>query len=172
MNNGVVIVGAGHAGVQAAASLREEGYDGPVILVSDEAELPYHKPPLSKTFIKDAGAKPQPLRGEAFYTGNDIDFRPGTRVARIDLAGQRLELAGGGALPFDRLVLATGSRPRILPLPGGELAGVVSLRSLADARLIRELSADAEDVVIIGGGFIGLEIAATLGAAGRRVTVV
>ena len=172
MNNGVVIVGAGHAGVQAAASLREGGYDGPVILVGDEAELPYHKPPLSKTFIKDAGAKPQPLRGEAFYTGNDIDFRPGTRVARIDLAGQRLELAGGGALPFDRLVLATGSRPRILPLPGGELAGVVSLRSLADARLIRELSADAEDVVIIGGGFIGLEIAATLGAAGRRVTVV
>mgnify|MGYP001286566103 FL=1 len=172
MNNGVVIVGAGHAGVQAAASLREGGYDGPVILVGDEAELPYHKPPLSKTFIKDAGAKPQPLRGEAFYTGNDIDFRPGTRVARIDLAGRRLELAGGGALPFDRLVLATGSRPRILPLPGGELAGVVSLRSLADARLIRELSADVEDVVIIGGGFIGLEIAATLGAAGRRVTVV
>ena len=172
MNNGVVIVGAGHAGVQAAASLREGGYDGPVILVGDEAELPYHKPPLSKTFIKDAGAKPQPLRGEAFYTGNDIDLRPGIRVARIDLAGQRLELAGGGALPFDRLVLATGSRPRILPLPGGELAGVVSLRSLADARLIRELSADAEDVVIIGGGFIGLEIAATLGAAGRRVTVV
>lgn len=172
MNNGVVIVGAGHAGVQAAASLREGGYDGPVILVGDEAELPYHKPPLSKTFIKDTGAKPQPLRGEAFYTGNDIDFRPGTRVARIDLAGRRLELAGGGALPFDRLVLATGSRPRILPLPGGELAGVVSLRSLADARLIRELSADAEDVVIIGGGFIGLEIAATLGAAGRRVTVV
>ena len=172
MNNGVVIVGAGHAGVQAAASLREEGYDGPVILVGDEAELPYHKPPLSKIFIKDTGAKPQPLRGGAFYTGNDIDLRPGIRVARIDLAGQRLELAGGGALPFDRLVLATGSRPRILPLPGGELAGVVSLRSLADARLIRELSADAEDVVIIGGGFIGLEIAATLGAAGRRVTVV
>jgi len=73
MKNGVVIVGAGHAGVQAAASLREDGYDGPVILVGDENELPYHKPPLSKTFIKDAEAKPQPLRGEAFYTGNAID---------------------------------------------------------------------------------------------------
>ncbi|RWG39781.1 FAD/NAD(P)-binding oxidoreductase [Mesorhizobium sp.] len=171
MKNGVVIVGAGHAGVQAAASLREDGYDGPVILVGDENELPYHKPPLSKTFIKDQEAKPQPLRGEAFYTGSTIDYRPGIRVDRID-AGRRLELSGGGVLPFDRLILATGSRPRILPLPGSELSGVVSLRSLADARLIRALSAQSEDVVIVGGGFIGLEIAATLKAAGREVTVV
>ncbi|CAM5548621.1 3-phenylpropionate/trans-cinnamate dioxygenase ferredoxin reductase subunit [Aquamicrobium terrae] len=172
MKNGVVIVGAGHGGVQAAASLREEGYDGPVILLGEEAELPYHKPPLSKTFIKDAEAKPQPLRGEAFYTGNNIDLRAGTLVERIDLAARRLELAGGGALPFDRLVLATGSRPRALPLPGAGLAGVVSLRSLADARVIREVSGRVEDAVIIGGGFIGLEIAATLRAAGRNVTVV
>ncbi len=92
MKNGVVIVGAGHGGVQAAASLREEGYDGPVILLGEEAELPYHKPPLSKTFIKDAEAKPQPLRGEAFYTGNNIDLRAGTLVERIDLAARRLEL--------------------------------------------------------------------------------
>ncbi|QIA20369.1 FAD/NAD(P)-binding oxidoreductase [Mesorhizobium sp. AA22] len=171
MKNGVIIVGAGHAGVQAAASLREDGYDGPVILVGDENELPYHKPPLSKTFIKDQEAKPQPLRGEAFYTGSTIDYRPGIRVDRID-AGRRLELSGGGVLPFDRLILATGSRPRILPLPGSELSGVVSLRSLAEARLIRALSAQSEDVVILGGGFIGLEIAATLKAAGREVTVV
>ncbi|MBN9270086.1 MAG: FAD-dependent oxidoreductase, partial [Mesorhizobium sp.] len=100
MKNGVVIVGAGHGGVQAAASLREEGYDGPVILLGDEQEaLPYHKPPLSKTFIKDLQAKPQPLRGEAFYTGSAIDYRPGTRVERIDLAGRQLELAGGAVLP-------------------------------------------------------------------------
>ncbi|MER9065470.1 FAD-dependent oxidoreductase [Mesorhizobium sp. M0902] len=172
MKNGVVIVGAGHAGVQAAASLREEGYDGPVILVGDENELPYHKPPLSKTFIKDQQAKPQPLRGEAFYTGSAIDFRPGLRVERIDVGGRRLEISGGGVLPFDRLILATGARPRLLPLPGSELSGVVSLRSLGDARLIRELSAQSEEVVILGGGFIGLEIAATLTAAGRKVTVV
>ncbi|MER8704687.1 FAD-dependent oxidoreductase [Mesorhizobium sp. M0323] len=172
MKNGVVIVGAGHAGVQAAASLREEGYDGPVILVGDENELPYHKPPLSKTFIKDQQAKPQPLRGEAFYTGSAIDFRPGIRVERIDVGGRRLEISGGGVLPFDRLILATGARPRLLPLPGSELSGVVSLRSLGDARLIRELSAQSEEVVILGGGFIGLEIAATLTAAGRKVTVV
>ena len=172
MKNGVVIVGAGHAGVQAAASLREDGYDGPVILISDEDELPYHKPPLSKTFIKDQEAKPQPLRGEAFYTGSAIDYRPGVRIDRIDAGGRRLELSGGGTLPFDRLILATGSRPRILSLPGSDFSGVVSLRSLADARLIRELSAQSEDVVILGGGFIGLEIAATLRAAGRKVTVV
>jgi 3-phenylpropionate/trans-cinnamate dioxygenase ferredoxin reductase subunit len=172
MKNGVVIVGAGHAGVQAAASLREEGFAGPVILLGDENELPYHKPPLSKTFIKDAEAKPQPLRGEAFYTGNAIDFRPGVRVAGIDVSGRKLDLAGGGTLPFGRLVLATGSLPRKLPLPGAELAGVVSLRSLADARLIRERAAGVSDVVVLGGGFIGLEIAATLGAGGRKVTVV
>ncbi|MBZ9844982.1 NAD(P)/FAD-dependent oxidoreductase [Mesorhizobium sp. CA5] len=172
MTNGVVIVGAGHAGVQAAASLREEAYEGPVVLVGDEQDLPYHKPPLSKTFIKDAEAKPQPLRGEAFYTGNNIDYRPGVRIDGIDARASRLNVAGGGTLAFDRLVLATGSRPRLLKLDGAGLAGVISLRSLADARLIRELSAQSEDVVILGGGFIGLEIAATLRAAGRNVTVV
>ncbi|CDX16882.1 Rhodocoxin reductase [Mesorhizobium plurifarium] len=172
MTNGVVIVGAGHAGVQAAASLREEGYEGPVVLIGDEEELPYHKPPLSKTFIKDPEAKPQPLRGEAFYTGNTIDYRPGVRIESIDAGARRLEVAGGGKLAFDRLVLATGSRPRLLKLDGAGLAGVVSLRSLADARLIRELSARSQDVVILGGGFIGLEIAATVRAAGRNVTVV
>ncbi|RWE71346.1 FAD-dependent oxidoreductase [Mesorhizobium sp.] len=172
MTNGVVIVGAGHAGVQAAASLREEGYEGPVVLIGDERELPYHRPPLSKTFIKDPEAKPQPLRGEAFYSGNTIDYRPGVRIDSIDARAGRLNVAGGGTLGFDRLVLATGSRPRLLKLDGAGLAGVVSLRSLADARLIRELSAQSEDVVILGGGFIGLEIAATLRAAGRNVTVV
>lgn len=172
MKNGVVIVGSGHAGVQAAASLREDGYDEPVVLVGDEADLPYHKPPLSKTFIKDAEAKPQPLRGEAFYTGNAIDLRPGIRIERVDTGRKSLEVAGGGAIPYDKLILATGSRPRALPLPGADLAGVVSLRSLGDARTIRDLSARSDQVVILGGGFIGLEIAATLRAAGRNVTVV
>lgn len=172
MKNGVVIVGTGHAGVQAAASLREEGYDGPVVLLGDEKDLPYHKPPLSKTFIKDAEAKPQPLRGETFYSGHNIDLRPGLRVERIDAGARALDIVGGGAIPFDRLILATGSRPRLLPLPGNDLAGVISLRSLDDARVIRELSATASDAVILGGGFIGLEIAATLSAGGRKVTVI
>ncbi len=92
MNNGVVIVGAGHAGVQAAASLREEGFSGPVTLVGDENELPYHKPPLSKAFLKDAQTKPQMLRAEAFYTGADIGLRFGGRVAAIDKAARRLDI--------------------------------------------------------------------------------
>jgi 3-phenylpropionate/trans-cinnamate dioxygenase ferredoxin reductase subunit len=112
------------------------------------------------------------LRAEAFYTGASIDLRLGERVERIDLAGRRLDLAGGGHVSFDHVILATGSRPRDLMLQGGLLDGVVSLRSLADARAIRDLSAGTDDAVILGGGFIGLEIAATLAQGGRRVTVV
>ncbi|NGN43718.1 NAD(P)/FAD-dependent oxidoreductase [Mesorhizobium sp. CGMCC 1.15528] len=172
MKNGVVIIGTGHGGVQAAASLREEGYDGPVTLVGDENELPYHKPPLSKTFIKDAQAQPQVLRAEIFYASGKIDLRLGKSVERIDLAAKRLDLAGGEKIAFDHAILATGSRPRILKLNGSDLGGVLSLRSIADARAIRERSAGVEDVVVLGGGFIGLEIAATLALGGRRVTVV
>src|SRR5690606_8978902 len=172
MKNGVIVVGTGHVGVQAAASLREEGYSGPLILIGDEKDLPYHKPPLSKTFIKDAEARPQLLRGESFYSGSSIDLRPGLRVTRLDPAGRRLDLADGASLPFDRLILATGSSPRRLPLPAATLSGAVSLRSLGDARLIRELSVEASEIVILGGGFIGLEIAATLATGGRTVTVV
>ena len=112
MRNGVVIIGAGHGGVQAAASLREEGYDGRILLIGDEAELPYHKPPLSKTFIKDAEAKPQILRAEAFYSGNKIDLALGETVESLDPAAGRLKLASGGSLAFDQVILATGSRPR------------------------------------------------------------
>ncbi|RFC69206.1 MULTISPECIES: NAD(P)/FAD-dependent oxidoreductase [Mesorhizobium] len=170
MANGVVIVGTGHGGVQAAASLREDGYDGPVILLGDERELPYHKPPLSKTFIKDDKAEPQILRAESFYASHNIDLRLGERVERID--GKRLYLAGGSTLQFDHAILALGARPRTLSLPGAQLEGVMPLRDIADARRIREAAHGAEDVVVIGGGFIGLEIAATLHAGGRRVTVV
>lgn len=170
MAKGVVIVGSGHGGVQAAASLREEGYDGPVVLVGEEKELPYHKPPLSKTFIKDDKAEPQILRAESFYATHKIELRLGERVARID--GQRLELENGSAIEFDRAILALGARPRDLSLPGAALGGVMSLRDVADARRIRDAAHGVEDVVVLGGGFIGLEIAATLHAGGRQVTVI
>ncbi|MEP9387018.1 FAD-dependent oxidoreductase [Mesorhizobium sp. KR9-304] len=172
MNNGVVIIGAGHGGVQAAASLREEGYEGRVTLIGDEAELPYHKPPLSKSFIKDSGAKPQILRAEAFYAAGSIDLLLGETVESLDPVGKQLKLVSGGSVSFDKVILATGSRPRVLPVEGGPLAGMLSLRSIADARAIRALAGEVEDIVILGGGFIGLEIAATLSAGGRRVTVV
>ena len=172
MTKNVVIIGAGHAGVQAAASLREEGFDGKVTLVSEERDLPYHKPPLSKTFVKDEAAQPQPLRGEAFYTGHDITLSFGKKVECLNLSGRLLDLAGGEKLGFDKLILATGARPRPLLLPGVDLAGVAVLRTLEDARMIRDLAKTASEVVVIGAGFIGLEIAATLAAGGRTVTVI
>jgi len=172
MTKNVVIIGAGHAGVQAAASLREEGFDGKVTLVSDEKDLPYHKPPLSKTFVKDEAAHPQPLRGEAFYAGHDITLAFGNKVERLDLGARSIDLSGGGKLGFDKLILATGARPRPLRLPFIDLAGVAVLRTLDDARIIRDLAKGSSEVVVIGAGFIGLEIAATLAAGGRTVTVV
>ncbi|MBU2148965.1 MAG: FAD-dependent oxidoreductase [Alphaproteobacteria bacterium] len=172
MKNGVVIIGTGHAGVQAAASLREEGFSGRIALIGNEGDLPYHKPPLSKTFIKDPDAKPQILRAEAFYSGAAIELITGETVAAIDPAASRVRLLNGTTIPFGHAIIATGARPRPLSIEGGPLGGVLSLRSLADARAIRERAAGAEDVVVMGGGFIGLEIAATLAAGGRRVTVI
>lgn len=167
----IVIIGAGHGGVQAAASLREDGFDGEITLVDGERELPYHKPPLSKAFLKDQNAEPQPLRGENFYTGNAITLAFGERVTRIDLAARRLERASGAPIQFDRLILATGSIPRRLAVPGAELGGILTLRNLADARAIRSRAAMASDVAVVGGGFIGLEIAMTMASQGRRVAV-
>lgn len=172
MKKNIVIIGAGHGGVQAAASLREEGFDGRITLVSGEADLPYHKPPLSKTFVKDAAAQPQPLRGEAFYSGHDITLELGRNVVKLDLQAGQVDLEDGGALPFDQLVLATGSTVRRLDLPGADLPGVFYLRTLADARAIRDAAHAGDDVAVIGAGFIGLEIAATLAALGCKVTVI
>jgi 3-phenylpropionate/trans-cinnamate dioxygenase ferredoxin reductase subunit len=172
MTRTIAIVGAGHAGVQAAASLREEGFDGRIALIGEERDLPYHKPPLSKTFIKDAQARPQVLRAESFYAQQGIDLLFGETVDRLDPVGRRLVFGNGSTLGFDAAILATGARPRPLPLEGGAVSGLVALRTLADAALIRDLAPQAGNVVIIGGGFIGLEIAATLAALGSRITVV
>ncbi len=172
MKDSVVIIGAGHAGVQAAASLRDEGFDGRIALIGDEAELPYHKPPLSKSFIKDAEARPQILRAEVFFSAADIELMTGESVEALDLSGREVRLASGAAIPFSHAILATGARPRPLAIEGGPLGGVLSLRSIGDARAIRERAAGVEDIVIMGGGFIGLEIAATLSSGDRRVTVI
>lgn len=167
----IVIIGAGHGGVQTAASLREDGFDGQITLIDGESELPYHKPPLSKAFLKDQTAEPQPLRGEAFYTENAISLAFGERITRIDLPNRRLERGSAAPIHFDRLILATGSLPRKLAVPGAELGGILTLRNLADARAIRSRAATASDVVVVGGGFIGLEIAMTMAAQGRTVIV-
>ncbi len=169
----IVIVGAGHAGVQAAASLREEGYCDPIVLLSGERELPYQRPPLSKAFLKGAmGRDGLPLRAEQFYRDHDIDLRLGVEATRIDLAARRIELASGESTGFDHLVLATGARPRAFEVPGADLDGVLGLRNIADALAIRERLGAGVRVVVVGAGFIGLEIAATALALGGDVTVV
>ncbi|MEX4009046.1 FAD-dependent oxidoreductase [Mesorhizobium sediminum] len=167
---GVVIVGAGHGGSQLAVSLRQEGYENPIVLICDEPEYPYHRPPLSKAFLKGADDSLQPLRGEAIYVNNAIDYRPGKRVERIDAAA-RFCIVDGEAIAFDKLVLATGAVPRRPTVKGDDLDGVFALRTATDARRIKSAMATARNVVIVGGGFIGLEIAATMAAAGKGVTV-
>lgn len=171
LKRGIAIIGAGHGGVQAAASLREYGYDGPLTLLCDEADLPYHKPPLSKAFLKTPDHEPQILRPESFYTNNAIDLLLNTRVSMVDLATNRLEIHAGAPLSFDRLILATGTRSRILPIRGCDLAGCFMLRSLKSAVELRSAMVDASNIVVIGGGFIGMEVAATLAQSGKQVTV-
>lgn len=166
----VVIVGAGQAGFQAAASLRAEGFAGPIQLVGDEPGLPYQRPPLSKAFIKDGNADRLMLRSVEFYATNGIELIEG-RAERIDREARTVRLADGRQLGYDHLVLAVGARNRTPPIVGGDLPGVLDLRSLTDAHRLRDALAAARRVVVVGGGFIGLEVAATARAGGCDVTV-
>ena len=169
----IVIVGGGHAGFQLAASLRQAGSDDRILLVGDEGHLPYQRPPLSKAYLDD-GRTPDSLyfRPEAFLTQNRIDYLGEARVTGIDRAEGRIDTGEGRSYRFDDLVLATGTRNRPLPVPGAELAGVVGLRTIADAHALRDALARAEDIVVIGAGFVRLEVAATAAKRGHRVTVV
>lgn len=167
-----IIVGAGHGGVQAAASLRQEAYQGRITLVSDEPDLPYHKPPLSKGFLKATEAPVLELRNAAFYHDNGIDLLKGARVDAIAPAARTITLADGGRLVYTNLILATGSRPRRPEIAGVALDGVLSLRSLADARRLDEALSGQKRVAIIGGGYIGLELAHTLAGLGHDVILI
>jgi 3-phenylpropionate/trans-cinnamate dioxygenase ferredoxin reductase component len=169
----VVIVGAGHAGVQAAASLREEGFEGDIVLLSDEKELPYQRPPLSKAFLKgEMDLHGLPLRAEAFYRDHCIDLRLGARATRIDRAARRVVLADGASVGYGHLILATGARQRRLEVPGIDLPGVYALRNIADATALRERIVSGTRIVVIGAGFIGLEVAATAAKLGAETAVV
>ncbi|WP_040664593.1 FAD-dependent oxidoreductase [Nitratireductor aquibiodomus] len=172
MDEHIIIIGAGHGGVQAAASLREEGYEGRLTLVSGDPELPYHKPPLSKVFLKSPDAEPQILRARLFYDTQNIELETGVSVTGIAPETRTLTLDDGRQLGWSRLLLATGAEPRRLKVPGSEGAGVHYLRDCADARILRDALAGAQNIVVIGGGFIGLEVAATAAMAGKSVTVV
>lgn len=168
----VVIVGAGHAGVQLAASLREEGHDGPIDLIDPQTVLPYQRPPLSKAFMKgEATAESLVLRGASFYVENAIALRLGHGVTAIDRQSRTVTLGDGGAIAYDWLALATGARARPLPVPGRDLRGIFELRTVQDAEQIRSALVPGQPVVVVGAGFIGLEFAAVAARLGCPVTV-
>jgi 3-phenylpropionate/trans-cinnamate dioxygenase ferredoxin reductase subunit len=170
----IVIVGAGKAGVQTASSLRDEGFAGEILLVGDEASAPYDRPPLSKSFLTGQGSLDDiTLHGEGFYESRRIALRTGTGAVGLDRGAGNLVLGNGEAIGYGRLVLATGARARLLPLFGREFGRVVSLRTAADAIVLRKTLPASGRVVVIGGGFIGLEVAAVAARTyGSEVVVV
>ena len=168
----IVIVGAGQAGVQVALSLRQSGHAGGIVLIGDEPHPPYQRPPLSKGYLKGEMPVDQLLlRTAASLAEQDIELRTSVHITQIDRV-QRLVSGRGHEVKYDNLVLATGTRPRPLPLPGANLSGVLTLRGVEDADRLAATIKAAQDVVIIGGGFIGLEAAATVRLKGKAVTVV
>jgi 3-phenylpropionate/trans-cinnamate dioxygenase ferredoxin reductase subunit len=168
----VIIAGAGHAGFQLAASLRQSGFAERIALVNDEGHLPYQRPPLSKAYLKGSGG-PETLmfRPEKFYHDQNIDLIV-DRATSIDRAARKVALASGASLDYGHLVLATGARNRLLDIPNANLDGVRYLRTLDDSEALRGLMASSQRVIVIGAGFIGLEFAATARVKGLEVDVV
>lgn len=169
----VVIIGAGHAGFQLAASLRQSGFDGTVMLIGDEPQLPYQRPPLSKDYLDGKiGLDLLLMRPEAFFAEQRIELIMGVAVAEVDRAARTVALSDGRLLGYDHLVLATGARNRVPPLPGIELDGVCYLRNLAETEELQQRLAACRHAVIIGAGFIGLEFAAVARGKGVAVHIV
>jgi 3-phenylpropionate/trans-cinnamate dioxygenase ferredoxin reductase subunit len=168
----VIIVGAGHAGFQLAASLRQHGFAGRIALVNDEGHLPYQRPPLSKAYLKGTGGPDSLMfRPDKFFHDQTIDLIAGHAVS-IDRSARKLLLASGASLGYWHLVLATGARNRLLDIPNANLPDVVYLRTLDESEALRQLIASRNHVVVIGAGFIGLEFAATARIKGLEVDVI
>ncbi len=167
-----VIVGAGHAAGQAVASLRQGGYSGRIVLVGDEPHVPYQRPPLSKKFLAgELDLHRLYFRPEKFYPDHDIDLRLSTRAEKIDRAGQNLLLSDGTNIHYDNLLLTTGSKVRKMDVPGSDLDGIRYLRSIDDVLSIRQKFSPGARLVIVGAGYIGLEVAAVSVSQGINVTV-
>jgi 3-phenylpropionate/trans-cinnamate dioxygenase ferredoxin reductase component len=168
-----VIVGAGLAGATAAATLRGEGFEGPIILIGSEELPPYERPPLSKEFLRGEQTLDDALvRPPAWYAEQSIDMRLATRVVHVDARDRAVVLAGGERVVFEQLLLATGGQNRRLVAPGTSLSGVFDLRSVSDAERIKDAAANAGRIVCVGMGFIGAEVAASLRTLGHDVTVI
>jgi 3-phenylpropionate/trans-cinnamate dioxygenase ferredoxin reductase subunit len=168
-----VIVGANLAGASAAATLREEGFEAELVLVGAEPQAPYDRPPLSKDYLRGKTSFDQALvRPPDYYEHHDIEMLLGVRASRIDDAGRVVELDGGRRLPYDKVLVATGGTTRRLPLPGWDLEGVHDLRTVDDADRIRARIAGGARAVVVGMGFIGAEVAASLRLSGVEVTVI
>lgn len=168
----IVILGGGQAGAQAIDTLRRQGYAGRLVLVGDEAELPYQRPPLSKKYLAgELQADRLPFKHRAYYDEHRVELKLGVAARRIDRARRRVVLASGEELEYDRLLLALGSGSRPLAVPGSDAPGVHYLRAIADVAPIRAGLTPGARLVVIGGGYIGLEIAATARHLGCQVTV-
>ncbi len=169
----IVIIGAGLAGAKAAEALRKESYDGRIVLLGDESHAPYLRPPLSKDYLRGESPFAKALVHPAeWYEEQRIELRLATPVTAIGPRAREVVLADGKRLAFDRLLIATGSAPDRLPIPGSDLAGVHDLRTVEDADRIRDAAATAQRVVVIGGGWIGAEVAASLRQLGRPIALV
>jgi 3-phenylpropionate/trans-cinnamate dioxygenase ferredoxin reductase subunit len=173
MSAGLLILGAGQAAAQLAISLRQAGYDGAIRMIGDEPYAPYQRPPLSKAFLKE---RPSPdtllLRRESYWADHQVHLDVGTPAAAVDLARKQVSLYDGKTLDYGTLVFATGTRARDLPLRGIKLPGVFSLRKIDDVRQLRPALDDARRIAIVGGGYIGLEVAAVMRQEGREAIVI
>jgi 3-phenylpropionate/trans-cinnamate dioxygenase ferredoxin reductase subunit len=174
MTERIVVVGAGQAGAELVASLRAGGFYGALTLIGEEPAAPYQRPPLSKKYLLgEMDAERLLLKPESFYAEHRIDLLTGARVAAVDRAARAVRLADGRALPYDKLALTTGARPRRLPgAIGGDLAGVHVMRTLADADALAPAIRPGGRLLVVGGGYIGLEAAAVAAARGMAVTLV
>ena len=169
----VVILGAGHAGGTAGALLRQYGHTGPITLIGDEPIPPYQRPPLSKAWLKgEADADSLALKPLEFYAENNVDFRPNVTATALDRAAKTVALSSGDTVSYDVLILATGARAIALPIPGADLSGILFLRTAAHAEALKATVGPGKTLAVVGGGYIGLEVAASGRALGAEVVVI
>jgi len=172
MSQNIVIIGAGQAGAQAVISLRAEGFTGPITMVGDEAYAPYQRPPLSKAYLMGTFERARLfLKPDSFYRDNDCELIVNTSVTAIDRAAKMVKLSDGRTLPYGQLLIATGTRVRPIQCPGADLSGIFYLRSIADVDMLQAVFHTGKKLAVIGGGFIGLEVAAVAAKHGLEVTV-